>query len=341
MGGFTGLAPVGFPNVALSNFMKEFRNNQLVGEMLAPRVPVDRQSFPYVIFDRSDQRLDQQTLRAPGAKPQAIRMTYSTGTYFARDHALDVEVPWETEQYGLGLGFSTKQKGIQRIINKLLLDREVTVANLVTNTANMPNYLDLSTTHKWDDYETGTQYSHPIVDVDNAKALIRQSGVNPNFLILSDPTYTALRNHPDIIDRFKYTTPGAIGINELSTVFGVPVTVASAIVLDKGNNGSWVWGETALLGYVQPDPSMQDISVCKTFVWSAAPGGKMPDGTMFPSTDGYSVVEWPDPHLSSKKDWGSGSWYYDIKVTASETGYLFKNTVAAPAFGAIAAPTTE
>ena len=56
MGAFTGMAPVGFPNVALSNFMKEFRNNQLVGELAAPRVPVERQSFPYVIFDRSGQR---------------------------------------------------------------------------------------------------------------------------------------------------------------------------------------------------------------------------------------------------------------------------------------------
>jgi hypothetical protein len=347
MGGFTGLAPVGFPNVALSNFMKEFRNNAMMSEIIAPRVPVTRQSFPYVIFDRSGQRLDQSTLRAPGTRPQTIRMTYSTGTYFAHDHALDAEVPWETEQYGLGLGFSTKQKSIQMLMQKLLLDREVQIANLVTNSANIPNYLDLGTggdpPYPWDDYTSGT--SHPIVDIDNGKEVIRQSGVDANWLIISDPTYVALRNHPDILERFKYTTlggaGGSIGVNELSSVFGVKTYVASAIVLDKGNNGSWVWGANALLGHTDDSPGLQDVSCLKTFVWTQASAGRGPDGTDLPSTDGYSVLEWPDAHLSTKKDWASGSWYYDIRVTAPETAYLFKRTCTPAAFGSIAAPTGE
>src|SRR5271157_3657498 len=189
MGAFTGLAPVGFPNVALSNYMKEFRNNQLVGELIAPRVPVERQSFPYVIFDRSNQRLDQSTLRAPGTRPQTIRMTYSTATYFCRDHALDAEVPYETEIYGLGLGFSTKQKSIQRVIDKLLLDREVLVANLVTSASNITNNKNLAaggSVYPWDDYTAG--HSHPIVDVDNARSVIRQSGVEANWMIISEAT---------------------------------------------------------------------------------------------------------------------------------------------------------
>src|ERR1039458_1634368 len=343
MGAFTGLAPVGFPNVALANYMKEFRNNALVGEMIAPRVPVDRQSFPYVIFDRSNQRLDQTTLRAPGARPQEIRMTYSTANYFCHDHALDASIPWEAEIYGLGLGFSTKQKSIARIIDKLLLDREVTIANLVTSSSNITNYKDLGTggdpPYPWDDYATG--HSHPIVDVDNAKEVIRQSGVAPNFFIISDPTYVALRNHPDIIDRYKYKVGGPVGLNELSEVFGLPTTIAGAVVLDKSNVGSWVWGANALLGYTQATPDVQDVSCLKTFVWTAAPAGKGADGTQYMSADGYSVIEWPDAHLSTKKDWGSGSWYYDIRVTAAETAFLFQRTCTPAAFGAIAAPTGE
>jgi hypothetical protein len=347
MGSLAPLAPTGFPNVALSNFMKEFRNNDFVGDLVFPRVPVDRQSFPYLIFDRSDQRLTEVTRRAPGGTPQSIRMTWTEDTYFAHDHALKAEIPDELAIYAAGLNFNLKQKSIQRLINKLQLDREVQIANLVTNTANMPNHLDLSTTHPWDDYITlGTSYaSHPIVDVDNAKEVVRQSGVKANQMIISDPTFVALRNHPDIIERFKYTTlgqaGGSIGTSELSSVFGLPVTVASGIVLSAANVGSWIWGATCVLAYSQPDPTMMDVSMGKTFVWSAAPGGKTPDGGTFPSTDGYSVVEWRDPDLSTKKDWGAGSWYYALKITATETGFLFVNTCTPEAFGTIAAPTQE
>ena len=263
-------------------------------------------------------------------------------TYFCHDHALDAEVPFETEIYGLGLGFSTKQKSIQRVIDKLLLDREVLVANLVTSASNITNNKNLAaggSVYPWDDYTAG--HSHPIVDVDNARSVIRQSGVEANWMIISEATYVALRNHPDIIDRYKYRVGGPVTLSELSEVFGVPVTVASAVVLDKNNVGSWVWGANALLGFTQAAPGMEDVSCLKTFVWTAAPGGRAPDGSAFPSTDGYSVLEWPDAHLSTKKDWASGSWYYDIRVTAPETAYLFYGTCTPAAFGSITAPTGE
>jgi hypothetical protein len=324
MGGFTGLRPLGTLNVALSNFAKEFRNGDFVGDIVAPRVPVDRQGFQYIIFDRSNMRNDRQTLRAPGAKPQSIRMSYTDDTYFCKSRALDAEVPYESEAYAMGAGFSLKQKATKRVVDKLNLDREIQIANLVNNTTNFPNFTDLASTHKWDDYVN----SHPIVDVDAAKAVIRQAGVKPSYFVISDPVFVALRNHPDIIDRFKYTTPGSIGVAELSTVFGVPVTVASGVVLDVTDAGSWIWGVTAFLGYSEPTAAMDDVSAAKTFVWTGAPD----------SVDGYGVMEWPDPHRSSKKDWVSADWYWDIKATAQETGYLFQNACAVPTFGSIPAP---
>ena len=73
MGGFVGTMPVGTLNVALSNFAKQFRNNAFVGELLAPRVPVARQSFQYVVWNRDDQRVPGNTQRAPGDRPTTVR----------------------------------------------------------------------------------------------------------------------------------------------------------------------------------------------------------------------------------------------------------------------------
>jgi hypothetical protein len=330
MGAFTGLQPLGTLNVALSNYAKAYRNNAFVSELIAPRVDVARQSFQYVIFDRANQRNDRDVLRAPGARPQTVRRTYSSDTYMCKSHALAASVPFEEEQYALGLGFSAKQNATKLLIDRINLAREVYVASLARDNTKFTNYSDLSvggSVYPWDDYQVG--HSHPIVDVDNAKDLIKQSGVLANAFIISTPVYKNLRNHPDIIDRFKYTTPGAIGLAELSQVFGVPVTEAAAIVLDKSNVGSWIWGGDAVLTYTQPAPTMDDVSAMKTFNWAAAPM----------TAGGYGVLEFPDPYLDAKTDWESVDWYWDTKVTAAETAYLFKNTVTVPAFGAIAAPT--
>ena len=327
MGAFVGNMPIGTLNVALSNFAKEFRNNAFVGDLIAPRVPVDRQSFQYVIFDRSNMRLDRQTLRAPGDRPQTDRFNYSVAPYMCQSRALEAKIPYESEAYGLGLGFSTKQKATQRLIDKINLDREVQLATLVTTAANVPNNTALAGASMWDPAAGG----HPIPVVDAAKSLLRQAGLQDSemMFVLSDPVVVALCNHPDIIDRFKYTNPGGnISLDQLSSVFRVKCVQASAISLDKTNTASWVWGVNALLCHAQPATSMQDISFAKTFTWTSAPE----------TTEGYGVMEWPSPHRSEKADYLAVDWYWDLRITATEAAYLFTNCVAAPSMGAIPAP---
>src|SRR5690606_13559208 len=47
--------------------------------------------------------------------------------------------------------------------------------------------------------------SDPIGDVDDAKAdILESTGFEPNCMVIGYRVWTALRNHPDIIDRVKY-----------------------------------------------------------------------------------------------------------------------------------------
>jgi hypothetical protein len=345
MGGYAGLAPAGFPNVALSNFAKEFRNNLLVGDLIAPRVPVDRQSFPYVIWSRDDFQVPS-TLRAPGDSPKTIRKTYSTDTYFCRSHALDTNIPFESETYGLGLGFSYRQKATQSLTDRLNLAREVEIANLALNASNFPNAVTLSGTSMWDQYPSSadgaegggsTDGSHPITQVNQYKALLRQAGISDAqmVLILSDPVVVALQSHPDIIIRFKYVQPGAITLDDLSSVFRVKCVQASAISLSPNNIASWVWGNNAFLGFSQPAPTLDDVSCIKTFSWTGVKDGGIDSGMVAQGADGFAVLEWVDGHLSKKTYWQSADWYYGLKVTAQETGLPILNAVTAPTMGAI------
>jgi hypothetical protein len=341
MAAYAGPMVSGILNVALSNFAKEYRNNALVAELLAPRVAVQRQMFQYLIFDRANQRLTQQTLRAPGARPQTIRRSWSTNPYNCKSHALSAEIPYETEAYALGMNFSLKQKATEGLIQLINLDREVYLANLLATAAT--NTTPLSGTSCWDSYvKGGANYdingfsangnwvgANPIAVVDQLKQEIRQAGVSATHMVVSDPVHAALRNHPALIDRFKYTNvSGFLTPAQLSSLFELEYVMASAVNLDKNDNASFVWGQNVVIAHVENVSSMEDVSSCKTFSWTDAPD----------TTDGYGVIEFPDPMRDSKKDWVSTDWYWDMQITAQETIAVLTGVVAAPTMVAIPAP---
>jgi hypothetical protein len=349
MGAYVGLAPAGFPNVALSNFAKEFADDDvpLVGDLICPKVPVERQSFPYLIWNRDNLRIPGSTLRAPGDSPTTIRRSYSTDNYFCRSHALEGNVPFEDESYGLGLGFSTRQHLTGDLIGRIRRAREAEIASFALSTVNFPNGVTLSGDSMWDSYITNpdaatveTVTSNPIDDVEAGKETLRQAAVQDNqmVLILSSPVVRVLVNHPIIVDRFKYTNiTGIVDLDKLSSVFGVKCVRAGALQMSQNNAASWIWGNHAFLGFSKPSPDRNDVSCMKSFVWA---GGKGPDGTTdmpaAPGTiDGYGVLEWVDGHLSKKRYLQSVDWYYDTKITATETGYPILSTVTGDTMGAI------
>jgi hypothetical protein len=320
MGGFAATPQGGVLNVAVSNFAKQYRNNDLVGDLLAPRVPMDRQTFQYIIHGRDNLRLDGSTLRAPGDAPRKIRSSFSTASYFCKSHALGAEIPFETEQFGLGYGFSEIAKAAQQVMDKLLLDREV---YLVGKAAGAGTTVALSGTSMWDNAA-----STPIHDIVYGKSIARQSGVAPNILILGDPVADALLVNPQIVARFVNTTPGVpIDMDGLSRVLSIKCVRASAVQVDKNDAVSYVWGQNAVLAYVQDVSSQYDLSSFKTFVWTAAPE----------TVDGYGVITEPKLPLSSKATLVSSDWYWDIQNTAPETTYTFTNCCAAPTYESLAA----
>lgn len=352
MPGYTGLAPAGFPNVALSNYAKEFADDDtpLVFPLICPNVPVERQSFPYLIWDRTNLILPGSTLRAPTDGAATIRRSYSTDDYFCRSHALKGSVAFEEEAYGEGLGFSTRQHLTGDLIGRIRRAHEDEVAKLVLSTANFPSGVDLSegSNNQWDVYPaiagTGTDGSHPIEQVDEYKEILHQAGISDDqmILILSSPLVKVLIHHPDIVDRFKYTNvTGVIDLDKLTSVFGVKCVKAGALKASQNMVASYIWGNNAFLGYSKPSTDRNDVSCAKSFTWA---GGKGPDGGTSPAApgtiDGYGVQEWLDPELDKKTYWQSVDWYYDIKVTAIETGVPILNALkTAPTLATIVGPT--
>jgi hypothetical protein len=301
-------------NVALTNLAKDYSNTDFVADRLAPRVEVDRQSFQYLIFDKSMRQLNGSYKRAPGSRPKQIRFTYSTDKYFCDSHSLEADIPVETEAASLELAFSAKRRAMKQIMQQIQLEREQIVANLYASVGGNNAEVFANGTSQWSDY---SGVSHPIRDVENAKYQIRKAGVRANALVLPPIVVKYLVSHPDIVARFQYVVGGAITMPQLQEVFGLPIVDAGAVITDGAGNDSFVWGNNAYVAYLQEVSDQEDLSVAKTFV----------DTTQ--GLAGYEVLEYPDPYLSTKKDWVNGNMYYDVKLTAPETCFNFQNVTSA------------
>jgi hypothetical protein len=292
-----------------------YRNNAFKAEILFPRVAVSNQSDKYWVFGRENQQLTENTLRAPGSAAERIKQTISTDNYFCDDHSLARFIPDE-ERRNFTAG-DVEQWATSALMDKIMLDEEVEIATLAADTTQYAAgwSTTLAGANQWSDASN----PDPLIAVEAGKAQVRLSGNNPNLIMVGDPVFQVIRKHPSVRDAFKYTKPGAIGIKELASYFDVDqFEVCSAVKVDPQTGlASFVWGKLCVIAYVQPNPSMQDVSFGKTFVWEEAPG----------TVGGFGTEIGRVNPPSAKSDELAVHNYRTKKVTSNVSAYLVKNAV--------------
>jgi hypothetical protein len=313
-------------DIALSQFARLYRNNEFIAESLFPRVEVTNQSDLFWQFGRENQKLAENTLRGPGSAAERIKQTISNTRYACPDHALARLIPDE-ERKNFQAG-DVEQWATRAIMDKLMLDKENQVAAIAAATANYAAGMTvtLAGTAQWSDQTSlsGTNIlpytiSDPVSDIETAKAAVRKTGKRPNLLVLGDAVFQKLATHPRLVGRFQYTQPQTLSTDQLAAVFGIDkVIVGSAVSLDATDTAQFVWGKIAVVAYVEPNASMEDVSFGKTFVWSDAPG----------TVGGFGTeIGRMDPP-SAKADELAVHFYYGLQVTSNVSAYLIKNAVA-------------
>jgi hypothetical protein len=314
------VAPLtGHLDAALTEFAKRFVQDGLIADQVAPTVSVGRQTDKYFIWGREAFQLTEKQLRASGAPAERIRISLSTDSYFSRSHALAAEIADE-DRAGYADAGDLEQDSVQTLIAKIQLGREVELATMLGDTAQVTSNVTLAGGDQFSDYAN----SKPGVVVETAKSAIRKSGVRPNLMVAGEVVYTALVNHPAIRRFFSIGMPGATptrALNEadLAAYFGVDRFLVGRAVQDSAAGvSSFVWGKNALVMYVSPSAGRRDISAVKNFRWQSAPG----------TAGGIGVVMARHPDPTAKSDIVGVDDYYHQKITAVETAYLIKDAAA-------------
>lgn len=312
-------------DVVLSNISVAWPNNGYVGEALYPRVDVVKQSDKYYVFGREGWALEPGgDFRAPGAEANEISgLQVSLDQYFAREHSLQIAITDE-ERENVDSPLAPDRDGVELVTAKIWLGREILMQTQVTTAANFATGYSttLSGTAQWNDYVNST----PISDVRTGFRKIH-SGLffEPNVGIFPYQVMTQLEDHPDFIERIKYSERGILTVEIIAAVLGLAQVIVPGVGFNSANPGQtaslgYLWGKDVLLAYVPPRAGLRIPAFAYEFNWGYG-GGRQ------------QVAErWREDRR--KSDVVRVSRRYDLKIVAQDAsnkaiaGYLIKAAVA-------------
>jgi hypothetical protein len=302
-------------DAALTNLSVAYRNNDFIAELIAPQVPVRKQSDRYYIYDsdREAMRLTED-LRSPGSLAQEVDFTLSSDSYYCEDHALAGAVPDEERENA----DPVIQPDIDRteyLTERILLNQEVAM-ELALRTASGMGETAVDSGSNW--AATG---SDPVADIQAARlAVFAASQRRANVMVVPYAVYETLRNNEAVVDRVKYSGGGIISTDIMAQLFDVDRVIVPKCFVNVSAKGQAaavepLWGTNVYLLHVAERPGLKQVTVANTFVWNGMPG----------SVNGTVVERWRDH--GRKADMIRVQKYYDIKIIAPGAGHRITGTM--------------
>lgn len=295
---------------ALSNVSVKYSNDTFIADLVLPIIKVSKQSGKYYIYDKSNLRVDKSA-RAAGSPSNEIDMGLSlSGVFYCDDHALKGFVADEVvEQAEAALVPLTDET--ENVTEKLLIDREVAAATLLTGSG-MTQNTTLAGTAQWSDYSN----SDPIGDVRTARTTIHKNTFKkPNTLIMGKEVFDMLCDHPAIIERIKYSQLGVVTEELMARLFQVEKIIVGEAGQNTAAEGqtdvlAYIWGKNAIVAYISPVVKTKMLTLGCTFTYKTR-----------------QVKRWYDQDRDGTYV-RIGQDNYVQKLIAATCGYLIKTVVA-------------
>ena len=315
-------------NVPLTNVSVAYLQSAstYIADKVFPRVPVNKQSDMYWKYSKSDWRRTQVTRRAPATESVGDGWNNLTDQYFCHVYAIHKDID-DQLRANADSNFNLERDSTEFITNQLLLKRDIDWASTFFTAGVWDTDLDGDTDFtKWS--EAG---SDPIGDVQGWVIDFRKlTGYTPNVMVLGAHVMAALKQHPDIIDRIKFTQRGIVTEDLIATLFGVGqlytsyATVASgphindAAAQDAAATFDFISDSKSLLmAYSPGSPSLLTPAAGYTFTWNGYLGG---------NAQGIRVKRFRQEAIASDRI--EAEMTYDMKVVSPDMGIFAADVVA-------------
>ena len=296
-----------------------------IADKVFPVVPVDKKSDKYFVYTKNDWFRDEAQRRADGTESAGSGYNLTTGTYSADVFAFHKDVGDQTVA-NADAPLNPLREATEFVTNRMLLRKELqfvsdffTTGVWGTDTTGVAGAPSSGETKQWSDYTS----SDPINDIEEAKSdVLSTTGLEPNTLVLGYEVFRQLKNHPDLVDRIKYTSSQTITEDMLARMFDIDRVLVAKAVRATNNEGAtdaygFAYGKAALLAHVAPSPGLLTPSAGYTFSWTGVSGG-------IGSTIGVSSFRME----SLKAERVEAEMAFDNKVISSDLGYFWNTIVA-------------
>ncbi len=305
-------------NKPLTNISVGFMQdaNEYVADKVFPRVPVSKKSDSYFVYDKEAFTRAIAADRSGSTESAGGGYEVGNATYSCRQKSFHKDVPSDIAA-NMDAPLDAMRDATEFVTRAMLLKKEADFAAAYFTTGIWTGGATLSGTGQWSD-----PASNPIAAVKAAIRSIQTAClVKPNKLVVGPQVFDALAEHPDLVDRYKYTNAQTLtremiaqllGVDELLVGEGVQTTNVEGQTTTTG----YIFGKHALLVYAAPRPSLLMPSGGYNFTWNAYGNGF-----------GARIRRYPMIHLNDSERI-EGDMAYDTKVVAPDCGYFFNNAVA-------------
>jgi hypothetical protein len=316
-------------NIAVA-YMQD--NGHYIADKIFPTVPVEYQSDLYYTWSKDDFFRDEAQLRADGQESAGSGLNLTTASYAALVWALHKDIGDQMRR-NADPAVDIEVAVTRALMQKLLIRRDRLFASKylatsiwgtdITGVASAPS---ASQVFQWSDGAN----SDPFSDVAAGQtAILQNTGQEANVLTLGYPVYQALRKHPLVVDRIKYTMQAdakAITPELLAAAFDVDRVVVAKAAYNSANEGAtgsynFAVGKVALLCHAAPEPGLMVPSAGYIFGWAGLEGN---------NSDGISA--WSEPVPNRGKPGSTmrceAEMAFDMKVVGTDLGYFFTSIVA-------------
>lgn len=287
-------------------------SNAFVAEKVFPTVQVEKRTGKYFVYDKSNLR-SVNSKRTGKAYAKEIEFGLTKSNYGPlHEHSLrkfieNDEFSQADDPYNPRIDTTTV------LTEALMIEKELALATTLLDTAIVTNNTTKSGTSQWSDYSN----SDPFADITTAISTIKSASLlTPNTLVLSWPVWLKLRNHPDLIERVKYSAFGMLTVEHLKELFPeISNVIIAGAMYNSANEGatdalSFVWGKSVWLMNVAPVPALRTVSAGYHLQLMAA----------------RTVENWR--RGDNKGEYVQVTDYYEGKLVAADGIYLIKNAVA-------------
>lgn len=306
----------------LSNLaVKAFASGEqsgFVGQRLFPVVPVGKQSNKYYTIDKDSWIRRHDANRSPGVAANRVEWRVSSDSYFADNRALAVEHPIEHIANADEV-LQTRQTDTEFLVDGLLRDLEIRIANKVTSISNIGSGATLTGNDQW----TAVQSADILAQVHTGQAFIQsQTGMVPNTMVMDWDSFQLARRNERLLEHFKHTEAGILDGDQLRSLFNVQnILIGRGIVNNAEEEATAsltnIWGANAVMAFVDPNPrSTRALSMGMGFRWR-------PEGM---PTDMQVMRSQMNDAGSRHVEVIEAMYYQDEKIIAPELAYAITAT---------------